>query len=755
MVEPLYPDHVFYFSKDDPVHVLEDLDMNVEEDPKEDTEEEPEEDPEKDPKEDMEEEPKTKLDEGPKEVTGLSPITPQPFPESSSDSDFVASVTTDETVRVPPLGSTFEVKGPPSVSSLPPRHSSCKIMNFREDYEALHSSVRYLKQGMRTCEHENVITLNGVDREENRSLRRRMDSLEVNHTLMAMDRERIEREFSSLCAWVIGMLGGRVVEVCPSKSIDMLAVYGEIMPPRRLKQRDVERLMTSRIVEAIAEYERNKSNPKNDRRVGPENARGAGPENDGGAGPENAGGVNSEDRAGTVDANHERGCHRRVKCYVWGHLERVKGNVTSSKPANIYEAINMARELVEQAVQAKAAIIGERNKRKLEEHQRNNNNRNNNTHYHQQNKRQKATKAYVTAPAKGRGYAGNLPWCNRCESHHNGQCPPKCRKCQRAGHQQKKDQQNEGARGRAYVMRTEEPQKNPNVVTSTFLLNDHYASILFDSGAEKALCLLPVREVEFRIDLIPEAMSVVRSPYRLAPSEMPELANQLKELQEKGFIRPSQSSWGAPVLFFKKKDGLVGYYWRFIKNFTKIAKPLTLLTQKNKKYEWGDKQEEAFCILKDKLCNAPVLALLDGLDDFVVYCNASNQGISHVYEDFNVSEQVGLAGDLGSTNDVPIPLELNMRQKRWIELFSDYDCEICYHSGKANVVADALSRKERIKPMRVRAMSMTIYFVLKTKILEAQSKASNDLKALVEMLRGLEAQFERRADDGIYFVDQI
>ncbi|GKC33339.1 reverse transcriptase domain-containing protein, partial [Tanacetum coccineum] len=76
--------------------------------------------------------------------------------------------------------------------------------------------------------------------------------------------------------------------------------------------------------------------------------------------------------------------------------------------------------------------------------------------------------------------------------------------------------------------------------------------------------------------------------------------------------------------------GLAGYYRRFIENFSKIAKPLTLLTQKNKAYVWGDKQEEAFQILKEKLCNAPVLALPDGPDDFVVYCDASKQGFGCV-----------------------------------------------------------------------------------------------------------------------------
>nr|GEW06099.1 putative reverse transcriptase domain-containing protein [Tanacetum cinerariifolium] len=95
-----------------------------------------------------------------------------------------------------------------------------------------------------------------------------------------------------------------------------------------------------------------------------------------------------------------------------------------------------------------------------------------------------------------------------------------------------------------------------------------------------------------------------------------------------------------------------------------------------------------------------------------------------------------------------------MRQRWWIELLSDYECEIKYHLGKANVVVDALSKKETLKPRLVRAMSMTAHSGLKTKILDAQSKASKDLKAPAEWLRGLDAQFERKDDSGIYFIDR-
>nr|GEW38253.1 putative reverse transcriptase domain-containing protein [Tanacetum cinerariifolium] len=160
--------------------------------------------------------------------------------------------------------------------------------------------------------------------------------------------------------------------------------------------------------------------------------------------------------------------------------------------------------------------------------------------------------------------------------------------------------------------------------------------------------------------------------------------------------------------------GLVGYYRRFIEGFSKIARSMTKLTQKKVKFDWGDKQEEAFQIIKQKLCSTSILALPKGSEDFVVYCDASIKGLGAMLMQREKAIAYGLR---------QLKKKLNMRQRRWLELLSDYDCEIRYHPGKANVVADALSRKERIKPLRVHALVMTICSDLPRQILEAQTEA--------------------------------
>ncbi|GJY94392.1 putative reverse transcriptase domain-containing protein [Tanacetum coccineum] len=175
--------------------------------------------------------------------------------------------------------------------------------------------------------------------------------------------------------------------------------------------------------------------------------------------------------------------------------------------------------------------------------------------------------------------------------------------------------------------------------------------------------------------------------------------------------------------------GLAGYYRRFIEGFSKIAKSMTKLTQKNVKFDWGEKEEAAFQLIKQKLCSAPILALPKGSENFIVYCDASHKGLGAVLmQNEKViaysSRQMKIHEKNYTTHDLELgAVKLNLRQLRWLELLSDYDCDIRYHPGKANVVADALSRKERIKPLRVRALVMTIGLDLPKQILEAQAEA--------------------------------
>ncbi|GJZ47831.1 putative reverse transcriptase domain-containing protein [Tanacetum coccineum] len=143
----------------------------------------------------------------------------------------------------------------------------------------------------------------------------------------------------------------------------------------------------------------------------------------------------------------------------------------------------------------------------------------------------------------------------------------------------------------------------------------------------------------------------------------------------------------------------------------------------NQKYVWGVEQEEAFQTLKNNLCDAPILTLPDGVEDFIVYYDASNQGLGCVLMQRGkviayASRQLKIHEKNYTTHDLELGAvkELNTRQRRCIELFSDYECEIRYHPGKANVMADALSWKERLKPRRVRAMAVTVQDGMREKI---------------------------------------
>nr|GEY41668.1 hypothetical protein [Tanacetum cinerariifolium] len=171
--------------------------------------------------------------------------------------------------------------------------------------------------------------------------------------------------------------------------------------------------------------------------------------------------------------------------------------------------------------------------------------------------------------------------------------------------------------------------------------------------------------------------------------------------------------------------GLASYYQKFIKGFSLISKPLIKLTQKNKKFEWETEAEEAFQTLKQKLCCAPILALPEGSDDFMVYCDASLRGFGAVLTQREkviayASRQLRTHEENYMTHD--LELGAVVFELRWIELLSDYYYETRYHPGKANVVADALSRKER-EPIRVKALVMTVHPNLHEQIRNAQYEA--------------------------------
>nr|GEV61136.1 putative reverse transcriptase [Tanacetum cinerariifolium] len=856
------------------------------------------ENPEEDPEEELEVEAEDDVPHPATPSVG-SLITPPPLSESSSDTEDVAPIVANEALEMPPIGSTYEVVGPSYVSPFPPFYlHGREIARLDDNTELLLSNVKYLERcekkrktkmeassskvrkvkkcmdkigqdlgddmQFRNLVEHRVTKLEDKDQEkaeEMEKMSKRLGILETNYSLVLSDRDEWKKAFYNLQAWVSQRLGQGALDACPDIGDDGPASFGEskppktpgspsssqIMPPKMMKRRAVKKMVKKRIAEAIEGYEKT--------RVKPRNASGSGVTNTGRSVNVQEAYNNRFHELAFMCPDLVQNKKKKIERYMKGFPKRIKGNITSSRSTTLHKIINLARELVEQAVQGKAARVNESNKKKWEEHQKNhpnnknnpnnrNRNRNNNQH-HQQNRRQVTARAYAAALAEGHQEADcrvRLPGTG--DNHLQNVT---CYGCGEKGNLRHmcpkgRNQLNEGAGARAYVV-VENPHQNPNVVTGSFgviigmdWLSYHRAVIVCyekivrislpngeilkihserpEKDPKSLSCikadekrlddirtvrdfpevfpndltgLPPVREIEFRIDLIPGALPVVKSPCHMAPFEMLELSNQLKELQEKGFIRLSYSPWGAPVLFVKKKDGACcfskidlhsGYHQLRVreKDIPKAA-----FRTRYRHFE--------FTVMPFGLINAPAIFMdlmnrvckpfLDKfvimfIADILIYSRSEEEHEAYLKTNLDLLKEeklyakflkcefwlkeVQFLGQVVNREGIhvdPSKKELNMRQRRWIELLSDYECEIKYHPGKENVVADALSRKERLKPRRVCAMSMTIHSGLKAKILEAQGEASKDLKALTKWLRGLERHFEKRDDGGIYFFDRV
>ncbi|GJY94853.1 putative reverse transcriptase domain-containing protein, partial [Tanacetum coccineum] len=591
---------------------------------------------------------------------------------------------------------------------------------------------------------------------------------------------------------------------------------------------------------------------------------------------------------------------KRIKRYVYGLAPQIQGMVAATEPKTIQKAIQIAGTLIDEALRNGSIKKNPKKRGNEGEPSKDRNVRDD-------NKRTRTGNAFAITANPVRRENTACPRLNRAQGP--GMEPFKLKALANNGGQGRGNQGNQ-ARERAFMLGAKETRQDPNIVTGTFTLNDHYATTLFDSGAEYSFvsttfiplldiepnylgfsyeieiasghlveidkvirgCKLEIEGYVFDINLIPFGSEsfdmiigmvwlsdhraeiichekVVRIPlldgkvlsvlgekpkehmrqlmsvkakekeqkeivvvrdFTKRNARIDDLFDQLQGsqyfskidlrsgshqlrvhednirktafrtryghfeftvkpfgltnasatqeehevylglvlellMEEKLYAKFSKwEFWLREVCSFL---GLAGYYRRFIEDFSKIAKPLTVLTQKSRTFDWGGEQENVFQTLKDKLCNAHVLALPDGPKYFVAYCDASGLGLGCVLmQKGKVIVYASRQLKIHEKNYTTYDLELGA------VLFSDYDCEIRYYPSKANVVADALSRKERMKPKRVRAINMTLQSSIKDRILAAQKEASDESARLQKVL---DEMIELRNDRALYYQDRI
>nr|GEY59625.1 putative reverse transcriptase domain-containing protein [Tanacetum cinerariifolium] len=440
-------------------------------------------------------------------------------------------------------------------------------------------------------------------------------------------------------------------------------------------------------------------------------------------------------------------------------------------------------------------------KRKFNDSRNNDNNnylndRNNNNNK-QHNRRQETFRTYAATPTENKRYARNLPLCKKCTLHHIGPCTVRCQTCNKVGHQTRNcrnkgpatrsnlqpvsitchtcgekghyanqcPKTNNNSHGRAYLLSDKNAQRDPNIVTGTFLLNQHLARVLFDSGAVKSFVSISLASMlNISLITIDTLYNIEMADENLVSTNTIIQGCTLTLLNQPFEIDLMPIKLGSFNVVIGM-DWLSKHHDRIICDEKVVHIPIdgeTLIIrglhvdpakiEAVKNWASSTTPTEIRQFLGLKLCEALILELPEGNDDFVVYCDASHQGLGAVLMQREkviayASRQLKSHEENYTTHDLELGAkELNMRQCRWLEFLADYDCEIRYHPGKANVVADALSRKERIKPLRVRSLVMTIHPKLPSQILEAQTEALKEENIKAKNLRGMDKAFELRPD---------
>ncbi|GKB19416.1 putative reverse transcriptase domain-containing protein [Tanacetum coccineum] len=242
--------------------------------------------------------------------------------------------------------------------------------------------------------------------------------------------------------------------------------------------------------------------------------------------------------------------------------------------------------------------------------------------------------------------------------------------------------------------------------------------------------LSPVREIEFRIELVPGAMPIAKSPYRLAPSDLEEFSGQLKELQDKDLRS------GYHQLRVHEDD--IPKTTPYLDKFVIVFIDDILIYSKTR-----EEHEMHLGLVLELLKKEKLYAKFSKCE----FLLREVQFLVHVINDEGIHVDPSKIEAVKNWKAPRIPSDVRSFLGL-IELFSDYDCEIRYHPGKANVVADALSRKERVKPKRVRAMNMTLQSSIKDRILAAQKEASDESAGLQKVL---DEMIELRNDEALYW----